>query len=172
MKKVSTPRRVASTTVCLCTFVLSSSATLAVCPFGAFDGGVADATSDVLLLRRYALNISDASLLANTRYAKIAGLTAAQITSTIDNASCAIDVNGDNQIDEVDIAIVARYLAGFRGGALTDGLNLGAGARPTSIAVQSYLAAGCIVNTVPVLFAPLPGPATTRSTSHDVLGTP
>lgn len=170
MSKVSTLCGVASTALCLCTLVLSSNATLAVCPFGAFDGGSPDATSDVLVLRRYALNIADASLLANTRYARIAGLTAAQITSSIDSASCAIDINGDNQIDDVDIAIVTRYLAGFRGGALTDGLNLGAGARPTSIAVQSYIAAGCIVNTAPVLFAPLPASPAARPSAHEVLG--
>lgn len=137
---------------------------VAICPFGAFDGGAPDATSDTLVLQRYARNIVDASLLANTRYASVAGLTAAQVSNQIDSTSCTLDVNGDNQIDDVDIQIIARYLMGFRSGALTDGLNLGSGMRPTPIAVQSYLAAGCIANTAAGVFAvPIAATAQHRS---------
>ena len=52
-------------------------------------------------------------------------------------------MNGDAQITSVDSAIVARHVAGFRGAALTDGINLGAASRDTSVKVLAFINAGC-----------------------------
>lgn len=124
------------------------------CPFGAFDGQSSDPTSDVLVLLRYSRNVNDAALLAGTRYGRTAGVTPGQITANIDNVSCTIDVNGDNQIDETDVTIIARFLAGYRGNALTDGLSLGSGLRPTPLSVQNYLMGGCPAASPTALFGP------------------
>jgi hypothetical protein len=114
-------------------------ANAATCPF---DGGGSDAVNDGVVLTRYALGITGAPLVASTRYASLDPL---QVKNNIECVGCALDMNGDNAIDTVDTTIIARHLAGFSGNALTNGLALGSGSRPTPSSVQSFLASGCAV---------------------------
>ena len=109
------------------------------CPF---DGGGSDALNDGVVLTRYALGITGAPLTASTRYASLDPL---QVKSNIECVGCALDINGDGQVDTVDTTIIARHLAGFQGGSLTAGLALGAGTRNSSAAVTSFLTNGCAV---------------------------
>ncbi len=95
-----------------------------------------------MVLTRYALGITSAPMTASTRYASLDPL---QVKANIECVGCALDMNGDNQIDSVDATIIARHLAGFTGAAVTNGLTLGAGSRNTTAAVTSFLANGCAV---------------------------
>jgi hypothetical protein len=117
-------------------------ATAATCPF---DTGGSDALNDGVVLTRYALDIRGAPMTASTRYASLDPL---QVKNNIECVGCALDMNGDGQIDTVDTTIIARHLAGFSGAALTNGLSLGSApsaTRPTSAAITSFLASGCAV---------------------------
>ena len=123
--------------------VVSATASLptlaSTCPF---DNGGSDAINDGVVLTRYALGITGAPLVASTRYASLDPL---QVKSNIECVGCALDMNGDGQVDSVDTTIIARHLAGFQGASLTAGLALGAGTRSTAVAVTSFLANGCAV---------------------------
>ncbi len=119
---------------------LPASASAQTCPF---DNGGSDAINDGLVLTRYALGITGAPLTASTRYASLDPL---QVKNNIECVGCALDMNGDGQIDTVDTTIIARHLAGFKGASLTAGLALGvapSASRPTTAAVVSFLASGC-----------------------------
>ena len=113
----------------------------ATCPF---DTGGSDAINDGVVLTRYALGITGAPMTASTRYASLDPL---QVKANIECVGCALDMNGDNQIDAVDATIIARHLAGFSGASVTNGLPLGAGSRNTTAAVTSFLANGCAAST-------------------------
>ncbi len=109
----------------------------ATCPF---DTGGSDAINDGVVLTRYALGITGSPMTASTRYASLDPL---QVKANIECVGCALDMNGDNQIDAVDATIIARHLAGFQGESLTAGLALGTGSRNSTAAVSSFLAIGC-----------------------------
>ena len=79
------------------------------CPF---DNGASDAVNDGVVLTRYALGITGAPLVASTKYASLDPL---QVKNNIECVGCALDMNGDGQIDTVDATIIARRLAGFQG---------------------------------------------------------
>ena len=111
----------------------------ATCPF---DNGGSDALNDGVVLTRYALGITGAPLVASTRYATLNPL---QVKSNIECVGCALDINGDGQIDSVDTTIIARHLTGFQGASLTAGLALGVGTRSSTAAVTSFLVNGCAV---------------------------
>jgi hypothetical protein len=119
---------------------LNGAAIAATCPF---DGGGSDAINDGLVLTRYALGITGAPLVASTRYASLDPL---QVKNNIECVGCALDMNGDGQINTVDTTIIARHLAGFTGASLTNGLALGSApssSRPDTASVTSFLANGC-----------------------------
>jgi trimeric autotransporter adhesin len=120
--------------------VTCQTAIASTCPF---DGGGSDAVNDGVVLTRYALGITGAPLVASTRYASLDPL---QVKNNIECIGCALDMNGDGQIDTVDTTIIARHLTGFSGTALTNGLALGSApgaSRPTTAAITSFLASGC-----------------------------
>ena len=120
--------------------VLSASASAQTCPF---NNGGSDATNDGVVLTRYALGITGAPLTASTRYASLDPL---QVKNNIECVGCALDMNGDGQIDTVDTTIIARHLAGFQGASLTAELALGVAptaSRPTTAAIVSFLVSGC-----------------------------
>jgi hypothetical protein len=133
-----------------CTRLVSSLATLALCAaisksLGAacpFDGGGSDTLNDGVVLTRYALGITGSPLTASTRYASLDPL---HVKANIECVGCALDMNGDNQVDTIDTTVIARHLAGFQGNALTNGLALGSGVRNTAASVTSFLANGCAV---------------------------
>ncbi|MBL8308894.1 MAG: hypothetical protein JNL19_00585 [Burkholderiales bacterium] len=110
------------------------------CPF---DQGASDAVNDGVVLTRYALNMTGATLVAGTKYA---ALDPANVRANIECMSCGLDMNGDGTVDTTDATIIARHLAGIKGSAVADGLSLGtatSASRSTSAAVVSFLANGC-----------------------------
>jgi Chaperone of endosialidase len=119
--------------------LLSLSAFASTCPF---DTSGSDALNDGIVLTRYALGISGNPLVAITRYASLDPLL---VKNNIECVGCALDMNGDGQIDTVDTTIIARHLVGFKEASLTNGLTLGSGSRNTTAAVTSFLANGCAV---------------------------
>jgi hypothetical protein len=123
----------------------------AACPF--INSGW-DAVSDGIVMNRYSAQITGATLSANTR---LATADAAQVKTNLDNVRPQLDVNGDNNITSVDTFVIARYLAGMRGAALTDGLALGSGTRNTNAAITEYINAGC------------PAPVVARSPIYEAL---
>ncbi|MBL8311083.1 MAG: tail fiber domain-containing protein [Burkholderiales bacterium] len=138
MKNFDTPtRRVGASLVA--TLVCLTSAQASTCPF---DTGGSDAVNDGVVLTRYALGITGTPLVASTRYASLDPL---QVKANIECVGCALDINGDGQVDTVDTTIIARHLAGFQGASLTNGLALGAGTRNTTTLVASFLTNGCAV---------------------------
>jgi Chaperone of endosialidase len=125
--------------VALALGLLSLSAFASTCPF---DTGGSDAMNDGVVLTRYALGIAGNPLVASTRYASLDPL---QVKNNIECVGCALDINGDGQIDTVDTTIIARHLVGFKDTSLTNGLTLGSGSRNTTATVTSFLANGCAV---------------------------
>lgn len=119
--------------------LLAATAQASTCPF---DNGASDALNDGVVLTRYALGITGAPLTASTRYSSLDPL---QVKGNIECVGCALDMNGDGQIDTVDTTIIARHLAGFQGASLTNGLALGSGTRNSTSLVTSFLAGGCAV---------------------------
>lgn len=117
--------------------MLASLPTSAACPF---TNGNWDLTNNGLVFSRYAAALSGPPLVAHTRFASADPAT---IKRDLDNVRGTLDMNGDAQITGVDSAIVARYLAGFRGTELTTGVNLGASSRDTATRVLAFIAAGC-----------------------------
>ena len=117
--------------------IASMTPAFAACPF---TGGNWDLTNNGLVFARYASALTGPSLVANTNLASANPTT---VKRDLDNLRGPLDMNGDAQISSVDSAIVARHLAGYRGAALTSGLNLGASARDTSAKVLAFIDAGC-----------------------------
>ena len=130
-------------TMLVCSAVLATSTTATAASTCPFDTGGSDAVNDGLVLTRYALGITGAPMTASTRYASLDPL---QVKNNIECVGCALDMNGDGQIDSVDTTIIARHLAGFSGASLTAGLALGSAptaSRPSLTAITSFLASGC-----------------------------
>jgi trimeric autotransporter adhesin len=144
--------------------LLAFPALAAICPF---DTGGSDALNDGVVLTRYALGITGSPLVASTRYASLDPL---QVKNNIECVGCALDMNGDGQIDTVDTTIIARHLAGFKEASLTGGLALGSGSRNTTAAVTSFLANGCAVGGAVNAFT-LGGNAFGNVATRAVLGT-
>ena len=117
--------------------MLAATPVMAACPF---TDGNWDLPNNGLVLSRYARSITGAPLVANTLFSSA---DPAAVKRDLDNLRGALDMNGDAQITSVDSAIVARHVAGFRGAALTDGINLGAASRDTSVKVLAFINAGC-----------------------------
>lgn len=116
--------------------MVSTAVGAATCPF---DNGGSDAMNDGVVLTRYALGVTGAPLIASTRYASLDPL---QVKGNIECVGCALDMDGNGQIDTVDTTIIARHLAGFTGPSVTNGLGLSASAAAN---VTSFLANGCAV---------------------------
>ncbi len=111
----------------------------ATCPF---DAGGSDPMNDGVVLTRFALGITGAPLIANTKFASIAGFTGADAQANIQCTACGLDVDGNGQIDAIDSTVIARHLTGFKGASLTNGLGLSASA---VTAVNSFIVNGCAV---------------------------
>ena len=164
MKTFRSANPVPARYIALTLSLLSLSAFASTCPF---DTGGSDAINDGVVLTRYALGITGAPLVASTRYASLDPL---QVKNNIECVGCALDMNGDGQIDAVDTTIIARHLAGFKDASLTGGLVLGSGSRNTTAAVTSFLANGCAVGGSVNAFT-LGGNAFGDITTPAVLGT-
>lgn len=119
--------------------IAAASTTQAACPF--VNSGW-DAVNDGIVLTRYALNITNTPLVANTR---LSGSDPATVKASLDDVRPALDMNGDGAVTTLDSLIVARYLAGYRGTSLAGDLALGAGSRNSNDAIALFIAQGCPV---------------------------
>lgn len=117
--------------------VIAATTANAACPF---TDGNWDLTNNGLVLSRYASALTGPPLVANTRFSSADPAT---VKRDLDNLRGPLDMNGDAQITSVDSAMITRHVAGFRGAALTAGLNLGAASRNTAEKVLAFIAAGC-----------------------------
>lgn len=157
----------------------TAAGTLARCPF---DNEVTTLTREGTVFIRYALGLRGTALVTGTSF------SAAQASAAADAIECAsckpqLDINGDGGFDIHDATIIARVLAGFKGNALTDGLQFGSGSRPTAASQRQFIADGCPVSTPVVLMAAgdiaycptgfaLSGAATTAAALRRVPGVP
>ena len=105
----------------------------------------ADPTSDGLLIARFNRGLAGAALVAGARLDQTpANLpnTSANVSAHMDAYARAHDVDGNESVNLTDALIITRYLAGFRGTALTSGLTL-SGTRTNSSAIEAYIAQDC-----------------------------
>jgi hypothetical protein len=122
---------------------MSPSLVAQTCPF---DDGNSQLTREGLVLTRYALGLTGASLVNGTDFSIADAPT---IESNIACPSCRLNITGN--IDSIgnpvvtvaDATIISRKLAGFSGAALTNAVPLGSGSRNTASAVNSFLLTGC-----------------------------
>ena len=116
------------------------------CGFNVDATGNSDLASNGLILARYAQGLTGSALITGTR----ADQNPANLTTVINaiNAhmtaySGAHDIDASGGAISVNNAIIInRYLAGFRGNALTQGLSL-TGTRTNANDIQTYIANGC-----------------------------
>jgi RHS repeat-associated protein len=118
-------------------------------------------TSDGLLIVRSLQNLTGSALIAGTRVDQTP-VNQASVVATIQNhmttyrASHDMDASGFT--DVTDGIIIARYLAGYRGDSLVQGLTL-TGTRTAGTAIESYITGGCTTPSLP-LTCTLSGPTT------------
>lgn len=125
----------------------------AVCPFDPDGSGAGRLTSDGLLFVRYALGLRGQQLVTGS----VQGGTTAEavdryITDPL-NAS-KLDIDGDGRFTPFDAQVIARWLAGYRGPALTRGLDpldyaIEFAERWTATEFEAFIAAGCSAHAVP-----------------------
>ncbi|TAG02375.1 MAG: hypothetical protein EAZ43_09580 [Betaproteobacteria bacterium] len=117
--------------------VLTTTAATAACPFV---GGSWSLTNEGVVVSRYASTITGTPLVANTR---LSSLDRVAVKTGLDNVRNLLDMNGDAAITGVDSAIITRYLAGYRGAALTANVSLGNATRDTAQKVLDFIDTGC-----------------------------
>ncbi len=118
----------------------------AVCPFNIDQSSAANstrATTDGLLFLRYALGLPAVTpSVANAT--ENASLTPAQVGTFVATNLNQLDIDGDGRFTIFDAQVIARYLMGFRGAPLTNGLSqLDFSARYGSAALQTFIDNGC-----------------------------
>lgn len=126
----------------------SGASTVTGCGFNVEGVGLTtgDFTSDGVILARYARGLTNQALIANTR----ADQNPANLTAVINAINAHMSAySGAHDIDasggaltENDAILINRYLAGFRGNALTQGLTL-TGTRTNAGDIQTYINSGC-----------------------------
>ena len=148
-----------------CTFVASNAAH-AQCAFEVGGQPEASATVDGTLFVRSAANLTGAALTNSTGATR----PAAEILNNLSTNRQRWDVNGSGGVvDASDAAIIARYLAGFRGDALIpNGAGPGA-TRTTGAQIDDYIATGCPVPDQPVTLAGARIDPTSRTTLVSVV---
>jgi cytochrome c553 len=106
------------------------------------------ATVDAQLLARYINGARDGNLVASMQSA-LPSAQALAVQSQVTGSVAALDIDGDGALTAVDSVIVSRYLAGFRGVSLTNGVNFAANAsRNDTTKIEAFFAGGCTANAV------------------------
>jgi hypothetical protein len=148
-----------------CSLMLAQTAH-ALCAFDVGGQPEASAASDGALFVRASANANGTALTNGTGATR----TAADILSNISVNTPRWDVNGSGgAVDATDAAIIARYLAGFRGAALIPG-GAGPGAtRTTGAQIDDYISNGCPIPNQPVTLAGAQFDPATRSTVINVI---
>jgi hypothetical protein len=131
----------------------------ALCPFAAERQGYVQARphTDAALLLRASLSAAQGTPLDDLALVRsllrdsepmndpvaLAAL-AARIRAFIAEHTEGLDIDGDQQFTPIDATVIARYLLGFRGAALKQGLpDTASATRRSGDAVQSFIEAGC-----------------------------
>lgn len=137
--------------VCLSAVLIgvSVAAPIARCPF---DNELVSAQREGMIYARYALNIRGVQLVTATGF-QPEHAAAAQAAMECPSCWPQLDINGNGAFDTTDALLIARYIAGFRGAALTSGVALGSGSRNTPALVESFISGGCTAATPAVLLA-------------------
>lgn len=150
-------RIAAVTALCAWGVATSSHARAAGCGFNVDMAGTeatASATSDALLMTRYTLGLTGTALIAGTQAVNASASatnTSAHIDALMKFNRHLHDLDGDGIVDSNDTLVLTRYLLGYRGSALTDGIALRG--RRDAQAIRDYIGSGC--STPP---PPLPDP--------------
>jgi RHS repeat-associated protein len=111
-----------------------------------------DFTSDGLLMVRYTQGLTGSALIVGTRVDQTPANQAAvvgAINAHMVNYRAAHDIDASGATDVNDALVIARYLAGFRNAALTQGVTL-TGTRSAFADIQSYFAGGCVTASIPL----------------------
>jgi Pectate lyase superfamily protein len=132
--------RILATVICSALAVVPR-LSVAACPFNVSGAATATATAmrDAVLLARVASGVRDAQLVANTQSLQSTHSVVSDVLASVRE----LDVDASGIFDETDAMIVARYLLGFRGNALTAGLASVGSLRDTGAKVEAYIAGGC-----------------------------
>jgi G8 domain len=110
------------------------------CPFNVSGAPTATLANDGVLLARVAREVRNAELVSKLSTT----LSADTIVGNMAAVESKLDVNGSGAFDTDDAAIIANYIAGFRGDALiANGAGRGA-TRKTSGDIQSFIDGGCV----------------------------
>jgi hypothetical protein len=116
------------------------------CPFNVDQSSAANsrrATTDGLIFIRYALNLPSTTPPVGGA-TENPSLTSAQVTAHMSTNAAALDIDGDGRFTAFDAQIIARYLLGFRGGALLGTLEQPDFAKRYGVsALASYIDGGC-----------------------------
>jgi hypothetical protein len=150
--------------VVACT-LLPAFASHAQCAFQSSGRPEASAAADGMLFARYARNLRGAELVSGVNATRSAADIAAKVAANAQRW----DINGVGGFDSDDAAIIARYLAGFRGSALVPG-GAGVGAtRSSATDIENYIANGCPIPGQPVTLSGAQIDPATRTTTVNVL---
>jgi hypothetical protein len=147
------------------TLIFSAFTVQAQCAFEISGRPEASAAAEGVLFTRLALNLTDTALTNGTN----ATFQATDMTGLITANTRRWDVNASGGgFDRNDAAIIARYIAGFRGSALIPN-GAGAGATRTNASdIEEYIANGCPIPGQPVKLSGAQIDPTTRTTIVDV----
>jgi hypothetical protein len=113
------------------------------CPFAVSGASTPTLVRDGLMLARYALGVHDDALVEKTGTTKSASVA----ESSLIDAALRLDLDGDGNFSAVDAQIAARYLAGFSGSALTEGLSFTGATRGDHELITQYINGGCVLLT-------------------------
>jgi uncharacterized protein (DUF1800 family) len=110
------------------------------CPLSVTGSGAPSFALDGVILTRFALGLRGPAL-----YDKLApSKTLTEAEANVGTSLAQLDVDGDGAFTSNDATILSRYIAGFRGDALTNGLTINAGAlRKTSAQHTTFVDGGC-----------------------------
>jgi hypothetical protein len=133
----------------------------AACPFNTRTNDATDRASptvDGQLFARFARGMRDAALVGRLSRS-VPAPDADSVVEHIEGNVTALDIDGDGEFTTIDGLVIARYLSGFRGTALTSGLpTMAANAsRKTSAAISDFIAKGCVAD-APLLPIEVIGP--------------
>jgi cell surface hyaluronidase len=96
-------------------------------------------------LTRKAQGVTGPALIAGMNVASaFKTLATAAVEERIETAGLAHDLDGDGRVTTGDATILARWLSGFRGSVLTNGIAL-SGPRNTSTLITTFIESGCPV---------------------------
>jgi hypothetical protein len=121
------------------TYTCSVHAVQTPCPFSVLGQQLPVATTDGVILSRYAQGVRGSSLLPGLSNSQIS-----QIETSITANERRFDLDGDLAFTRNDALLIARHVTGFKQGGLTSGITFSGNAvDKTPDAIEAYISAGC-----------------------------